>query len=83
MQKFAPYSSCRWRRQQVWDQIWARWGAPQEAPPDARALQEATLAGQAANKASLVHKLDLFCRQQLTQVMQQTNADKVQPLADS
>ena len=45
--------------------------------PDPQAFQEAKAAGQAANKASLVHELDLFCRTEISHAMQKLTSDKV------
>ena len=66
-------------RQSLWKQILERWGPPVESHPDPRALQDIKLAGQAANTASMVHKLDLFCRKELSRAMQQLSTDKVKP----
>ena len=64
-------------RQSLWNQILERWGPPVEPLPDPRALQDIKSAGQAANTASMVHKLDLFCRKELSIAMQQLSTDKV------
>ena len=64
-------------RQKIWAQIWEMWGPPVDPLPDPQAVQEAKLAGQAANKASLVHELDLFCRTEISNAMQKLASDKV------
>ena len=68
------FSQCR---QQIWAQIWEMWGPPVDPLPDPQAVQEAKLAGQAANRASLVHELDLFCRAEISNAMQKLASDKV------
>ncbi len=50
------------------------WKGPAETPA---ALEQAKQAGQAANRSSLLHQLDLFCRKQISDTMQQLKTELV------
>ena len=64
-------------RQTIWQMIQDSWGPPLKPLADPLALESGRQAGQAANAASVVHDLDLFCRKELSRTMQQLRADQV------
>ena len=53
------------------------WKDPVQLVADAATLEQTRQDGQAANKLSLQHQLDLFCRKAVSETMQQLKADKV------
>ena len=56
------------------------WNDPVQPVADAATLEQTRQDGQAANKLSLQHQLDLFCRKAVSETMQQLKADKVHTL---
>lgn len=56
------------------------WQHPVEPVADAATLEQTRQDGQAANKLSLQHQLDLFCRKAMSEAMQQLKAVKVHTL---
>lgn len=60
----------------VWQQILGMWKDPVQQVADAAALEQSRQRGQAANKLSLQHQLDLFCRKTVSETMQQLKADE-------
>ncbi len=65
---------------EVWQQILGMWNDPVQPVADAATLEQTRQHGQAANKLSLQHQLDLFCRKAVSETMQQLKADKVHTL---
>ncbi|KAL0046894.1 hypothetical protein WJX82_001058 [Trebouxia sp. C0006] len=60
----------------IWQQILGMWKDPVQLVADAATLEQTRQDGQAANKLSLQHQLDLFCRKAVSETMQQLKADK-------
>lgn len=56
------------------------WKDPVQPVADAATLEQTRQDGQAANKLSLQHQLDLFCRKAVSEAMQQLKADQVHTL---
>lgn len=54
----------------VWRAVEAAWGPPAPPPPDQEAAAAAKAASQQATAASLVHAVDLACRQAISAAMQ-------------
>ena len=61
----------------ILQEIVERWGGPAVPLTSAAEDEEARKAGQAANQASLLHRLDLQCRRQLSEAMQQLQSRQV------
>ena len=59
------------------NKILERWKKPVALLPSTEAEEEARQASREANKASLLHQLDLMCRRHLSETMQQLTSSKV------
>lgn len=66
--------------EEIWQKILGMWKDPVQPVADAAILEQTKQHGQAANKLSLQHQLDLFCRKAIFETMQQLKANEVHTL---
>lgn len=62
--------------EEIWQKILGMWKDPVQPVADAAILEQTKQHGQAANKLSLQHQLDLFCRKAISDTMQQLKANE-------